>query len=64
MPANAAPSPGRTTPRPRPAVVPGARLRPELPAVMYPRPLEFRALRRELDLDGVGVSDLARRLGP
>ncbi|PIM67395.1 decaprenylphosphoryl-beta-D-ribose oxidase [Streptomyces sp. JV178] len=40
-----------------------ARLRPELLAVMYPRLPEFRALRRELDPDGVFVSDLARRLG-
>jgi decaprenylphospho-beta-D-ribofuranose 2-oxidase len=30
---------------------------------MYPRLPEFRALRRELDPDGVFVSDLARRLG-
>jgi decaprenylphospho-beta-D-ribofuranose 2-oxidase len=40
-----------------------ARLRPELLAAMYPRLSEFRALRRELDPDGVFVSDLARRLG-
>jgi decaprenylphospho-beta-D-ribofuranose 2-oxidase len=40
-----------------------ARLRPELLAAMYPRLPEFRALRRELDPDGVFVSDLARRLG-
>ncbi|MFJ9854584.1 FAD-binding protein [Streptomyces sp. NPDC101150] len=40
-----------------------ARLRPELLAAMYPRLPEFRALRAELDPDGVLMSDLARRLG-
>jgi decaprenylphospho-beta-D-ribofuranose 2-oxidase len=39
-----------------------ARLRPELLDVMYPRLPEFRALRAELDPDGVFASDLSRRL--
>ncbi|MCX4764507.1 FAD-binding oxidoreductase [Streptomyces sp. NBC_01275] len=39
-----------------------SRLRPELLAAMYPRLDEFRALRADLDPDGVFVSDLARRL--
>lgn len=39
-----------------------SRLRPELLAAMYPRLDEFRALRAELDPDGVFTSDLSRRL--
>ncbi|GGS24588.1 FAD-binding oxidoreductase [Streptomyces griseoviridis] len=39
-----------------------SRLRPELLAAMYPRLADFRALRAELDPDGVFVSDLSRRL--
>ncbi|MDG9720783.1 FAD-binding oxidoreductase [Streptomyces sp. DH24] len=39
-----------------------ARLRPELLDVMYPRLPRFRALRAELDPDGVFASDLSRRL--
>ncbi|MDF6019257.1 FAD-binding oxidoreductase [Streptomyces sp. JH34] len=39
-----------------------ARLRPGLPAVMYPRLAEFRALRQELDPEGAFRSDLSRRL--
>ncbi|KPI14296.1 FAD linked oxidase domain-containing protein [Actinobacteria bacterium OK074] len=39
-----------------------ARLRPELLTAMYPRLGEFRSLRRELDPEGVFVSDLSRRL--
>ncbi|MFF2185510.1 hypothetical protein [Streptomyces sp. NPDC058155] len=39
-----------------------SRLRPELPAAMYPRLEEFRALRAELDPRAVFVSDLSRRL--
>ncbi|MFE7114428.1 D-arabinono-1,4-lactone oxidase, partial [Streptomyces sp. NPDC057654] len=39
-----------------------SRLRPELPAAMYPRLAEFRALRAAVDPRGVFVSDLARRL--
>ncbi|MET8942178.1 FAD-binding oxidoreductase [Streptomyces sp. NPDC004542] len=40
-----------------------SRLRPELLAAMYPRLDEFRALRAELDPNGVFTSDLSRRLG-
>ncbi|KAF4409298.1 MULTISPECIES: FAD-binding oxidoreductase [Streptomyces] len=40
-----------------------ARLRPETLAAMYPRLGDFRALRAQLDPDGVFASDLARRLG-
>ncbi|MBP0461960.1 D-arabinono-1,4-lactone oxidase, partial [Streptomyces montanisoli] len=39
-----------------------ARLRPGLLEAMYPRLAEFRAVRAELDPDGVITSDLARRL--
>ncbi|WP_328749868.1 FAD-binding oxidoreductase [Streptomyces sp. NBC_00285] len=39
-----------------------SRLRPELLAVMYPRLDDFRALRAELDPQGVFTSDLSRRL--
>ncbi|MEU6553988.1 FAD-binding oxidoreductase [Streptomyces sp. NPDC046915] len=39
-----------------------SRLRPELLAAMYPRLDEFRALRAELDPNGVFTSDLSRRL--
>ncbi|MEV6650449.1 FAD-binding oxidoreductase [Streptomyces sp. NPDC051219] len=39
-----------------------SRLRPDLLAAMYPRVDEFRALRAELDPEGVFMSDLARRL--
>lgn len=39
-----------------------SRLRPELLAAMYPRLPDFRALRAELDPQGVFTSDLARRL--
>ncbi|WP_329456047.1 FAD-binding oxidoreductase [Streptomyces sp. NBC_01497] len=46
----------------RVALAHDARLRPELLAAMYPRLPEFRALRAELDPDGVLMSDLARRL--
>jgi decaprenylphospho-beta-D-ribofuranose 2-oxidase len=39
-----------------------SRLRPELLAAMYPRLDDFRALRAELDPNGVFTSDLSRRL--
>ncbi|GAA0586221.1 FAD-binding oxidoreductase [Streptomyces crystallinus] len=39
-----------------------ARVRPEVLESMYPRLADFRGLRRELDPDGVFVSDLSRRL--
>ncbi|MFV0462364.1 MAG: FAD-binding protein [Nostocoides sp.] len=39
-----------------------SRLRPELVPVMYPQLEHWRALRADLDPDGVFVSDLARRL--
>ncbi|MEU1073982.1 MULTISPECIES: FAD-binding oxidoreductase [unclassified Streptomyces] len=39
-----------------------SRVRPEVLEAMYPRLAAFRALRRELDPDGVFVSDLSRRL--
>ncbi|MDX6355571.1 MAG: decaprenylphospho-beta-D-ribofuranose 2-oxidase [Streptomyces sp.] len=40
-----------------------SRLRPEMPALMYPRLDDFRELRARYDPRGVFTSDLARRLG-
>jgi decaprenylphospho-beta-D-ribofuranose 2-oxidase len=39
-----------------------SRVSPETFAAMYPRLAEFRALRADVDPDGVLTSDLARRL--